>query len=62
MKLSRLLSEYETGLQKFFDFTIEKFGDHRLIQCLCKKCMGGLWLSRQDIDDYLTIYGFKIRL
>ena len=31
MKLSRLSSEYEAGLQKFLDFAIEKFEDHGLI-------------------------------
>ena len=60
MKLSRLSPEYEVGLQKFFDFTIEKFGDHELIQYPCKKCMGGPWLSHQDVDDHLTIPGFKL--
>ena len=49
MKLSRLLPEYEAGLQKFLDFVIEKFGDHGLIPYLCKRCMGGPWVSHQDV-------------
>src|SRR5215469_4069439 len=59
MKLSRLSSEYDAGLQKFLDFAIEKVGDLGRIQCPCKKCMGVPWLSRQDLNDHLIIYGFK---
>ena len=59
MKLSRLSAEYEVGLSKFLDFALEKSGDHGLIQCPCKKCMGGPWRSRQDVKDHLTIHGFK---
>ena len=59
MKLSRLSSKYEAGLQKFFDFAIKKFRDHGFIQCPCKKCTGGPWPSHQDVNDHLTIYGFK---
>ena len=59
MKLSRISSEYETGLQKFFDFAIEKFENHGLIQYPYKKCMGGPWLSCQNVNNHLIIYGFK---
>ena len=59
IKLNRLSSEYEIKLQNFFDFAIEKFGDHGFIQYLCKKCMGGPQLPHQDINDHLTIYSFK---
>lgn len=59
MKFSRLSPEYEAGLQQFLDYAIDKFGDHGLIQCPCKKCMGGPWLPRHDVNDHLIIHGFK---
>ena len=58
LKLSRLSLEYEARLQKFLDFIIEKFGDYEFIQYSCKKCMSGLWLSCQDVNDHFIIYGF----
>ena len=61
MKLSRISSEYKARLQKIFNFAIEKFGDHELIQYPCKKYMGEPWLSCQDVNNHLTIYSFKPR-